>query len=81
MEINLHNRSHVMRNLDDLTEELMNRIEACSATQDLDFLEERLWDLRCEANDAQDDELVVAYDCALQVLGARRFNHNIDTKL
>ena len=38
-----------MRNLDDLTDDLMNRIEACSATQDLDFLEERLWDLRCEA--------------------------------
>ena len=62
-----------MRNLDDLTDDLMNRIEACSATQDLDFLEERLWDLRCEARDAQDDELMVVYDRAIQVLIVVRF--------
>lgn len=62
-----------MRNLDDLTEELMDRIEACSATQDLDFLEERLWDLRCEARDAQDDELMVVYDRAIEHLADVRF--------
>ena len=62
-----------MRNLDDLTEELMNRIEVCADIPELTFLEDRIWDLRCEARDAQDDELMVAYDRAIQVLVVVRF--------
>ena len=70
-----------MRKLDDLVDELIEEIDNCATVKELSLLEDKIWGLRCEANDAQDDELVVAYDCALQVLGARRFNHNIDTKL
>ena len=62
-----------MRNLEDLIEDLMNRIEVCSATQDLDFLEDRIWEMRCEARDAQDDELVVVYDRAIEHLAEVRF--------
>lgn len=69
-----------MRKLDDLVDELIEEIDNCVNVKDLSLLEDKIWGLRCEANDAQDDELVVAYDCALQVLGARRFNHNIDIK-
>jgi hypothetical protein len=68
-----------MRNLEDLTEELMNRIEVCSATQDLDFLEDRIWEMRCEARDAQDDELVVVYDRAIEHLADVRFALACDT--
>jgi len=70
-----------MRKLDDLVDELIEEIDNCVSVKELSLLEDKIWGLRCEANDAQDDELVVAYDCALQVLGAKRFNHNIDTKL
>jgi len=70
-----------MRKLDDLVDELIVTIDNCVSVKELSLLEDKIWGLRCEANDAQDDELVVAYDCALQVLGAKRFNHNIDTKL
>ena len=69
-----------MRKLDDLVDELIEEIDNCVSVKELSVLEDKIWGLRCEANDAQDDELVVAYDCALQVLGARRFNHNIDIK-
>ena len=62
-----------MRNLEDLTEDLMNRIEVCSAPQALDFLEDRIWEMRCEAQDAQDDELVVVYDRAIEHLAEVRF--------
>jgi hypothetical protein len=68
-----------MRNLEDLIEDLMNRIEVCSATQDLDFLEDRIWDMRCEAHDAQDDELVVVYDRAIEHLAEVRFKLACDT--
>ena len=69
-----------MRKLDDLVDELIEEIDNCVSVKELSLLEDKIWGLRCEANDAQDDELVVAYDCALQVLGAKRFNHNTDTK-
>ena len=69
-----------MRKLDDLVDELIEEIDNCVSVKELSVLEDKIWGLRCEANDGQDDELVVAYDCALQVLGARRFNHNIDIK-
>ena len=69
-----------MRKLDDLVDELIEEIDNCVSVKELSVLEDKIWGLRCEANDAQDDELVVAYDCALQVLGARRFNYNTDTK-
>ena len=68
-----------MRNLEDLTEELMTRIEACADTQELDFLEDRIWEMRCEARDAQDDELRVVYDHAIQVLVVMRFKLACDT--
>ena len=69
-----------MRKLDDLVDELIEEIDNCVSVKELSLLEDKIWGLRCEANDGQDDELVVAYDCALQVLGARRFNYNTDTK-
>ena len=62
-----------MRNLEEVTEELMTRIEACANTQELDFLEDRIWEMRCEAHDAQDDELVVVYDRAIEHLAEVRF--------
>ena len=68
-----------MRNLEDLIEDLMNRIEVCSATQDLDFLEDRIWEMRCEVRDAQGDELRVVYDHAIHVLVVMRFKLACDT--
>lgn len=68
-----------MRNLEDLIEDLMNRIEVCSATQDLDFLEDRIWEMRCEARDAQDDDLMVVYDRAIEHLADVRFALACDT--
>lgn len=68
-----------MRKLDDLVDELIVTIDNCVSVKELSLLEDKIWGLRCEANDAQDDELVVAYDCALQVLGARRFNHDFNS--
>jgi hypothetical protein len=57
----------------------MNRIEVCSATQDLDFLEDRIWEMRCEARDAQDDDLMVVYDRAIEHLADVRFALACDT--
>jgi hypothetical protein len=68
-----------MRNLEEVTEELMTRIEACADTQELDFLEDRIWEMRCEARDAQDDELVVVYDRAIEHLAEVRFALACDT--
>ena len=62
-----------MRNLDDLTEELMNRTETCADIPELNFLEDRIWEMRCEARDAQDDDLMVVYDRAIEHLADVRF--------
>ena len=61
-----------MRNLNYLAEDFLDRIEACADTSELDSLEDKIWEMRCEARDAQDDELTVMYDNAMQELAAVR---------
>ena len=69
-----------MSKFDEVENKLTAAIEECATTQDLDFLEEQIFDMRRLAQDAQDDELIVLYNDRLEYLADIRFNIACDTE-
>ena len=63
-----------MQKFKEIENKLTTAIEECATTQDLDFLEEQIFDMRRLAQDAQDDELIVLYNDRLEYLADIRFN-------
>ena len=63
-----------MQKFKEIENKLTTAIEECATTQDLDFLEEQIFDMRRLAQDAQDDEIIVLYNDRLEYLADIRFN-------
>ena len=63
-----------MQKFKEIENKLTTAIEECATTQDLDFLEEQIFDMRRQAQDAQDDEIIVLYNDRLEYLADIRFN-------
>ena len=66
-----------MSKFDEVENKLTTAIEECATTQDLDFLEEQIFDMRRRT---QDDELIVLYNDRLEYLADIRFNIACDTE-
>ena len=60
-----------MSKFDEVENKLTAAIEECATTQDLDFLEEQIFDMRQRTQDA---ELIVLYNDRLEYLADIRFN-------
>ena len=60
-----------MSKFDEVENKLTTAIEECATTQDLDFLEEQIFDMRQRTQDA---ELIVLYNDRLEYLADIRFN-------
>jgi vacuolar-type H+-ATPase subunit E/Vma4 len=60
-----------MSKFDEVENKLTTAIEECATTQDLDFLEEQIFDMRRQT---QDEELIVVYNDRLEYLADIRFN-------
>jgi hypothetical protein len=60
-----------MSKFDGIEKKLTAAIEECATTQDFDFLEEQIFDMRQRT---QDEELIVLYNDRLEYLADIRFN-------
>ena len=60
-----------MQKFKEIENKLTTAIEECATTQDLDFLEEQIFDMRQRTQDA---ELIVLYNDRLEYLADIRFN-------